>query len=352
MERKLASIRKIDKLEPIEGADRIELAHVGGWKVVVAKNVGHSEGDFVVYCEVDSFLPIEDQYEFLRKSSYKKMGDGTEGFRLKTIKLRGQISQGLIIPMEDVKHKFDFGNENFSETIRGLEGQDVSEILGITKYEPPVPAQLQGVKKGTFPSHLFPKTNEERVQNLTKEFSQWVKDQHQHQFYITEKLDGTSFSCYINNGEFGICSRNMELKENENNTYWRVAKEMGIEEKLRSRDRNLALQGELIGENIQGNSYQIKGQTIKFFTAYGIDTQEKLGYEEFHELMEFLDLQSIPVPAVPGVTLPDNVDDMLKLAEGKSELNGNTEREGIVVRDKTNNISFKVISNKFLLKNG
>ena len=96
--RKLASIQKIREIKPIEGADAIELAIVNNWQVVVAKNVGHKVGDFVVYCEIDSFLPIREEFEFLRKTSYKKMGD-QEGFRLKTIKLRGQVSQGLILPI-------------------------------------------------------------------------------------------------------------------------------------------------------------------------------------------------------------------------------------------------------------
>jgi len=101
MERKLASIRQISEIRPIEGADAIELAIVDGWNVVVAKNVNHKVDDYVVYCEIDSFLPIKPEFEFLRKSSYKKMGD-QEGFRLKTIKLRGQISQGLILPLDEV----------------------------------------------------------------------------------------------------------------------------------------------------------------------------------------------------------------------------------------------------------
>jgi RNA ligase (TIGR02306 family) len=103
MERKLATIRKITDITPIEGADKIELATVGGWKVVVAKDAGHKVGDLVVYCEIDSFLPIRDEFEFLRKSSYKKMSDGTEGFRLKTSKLRGQISNGLILPLSTLE---------------------------------------------------------------------------------------------------------------------------------------------------------------------------------------------------------------------------------------------------------
>jgi RNA ligase (TIGR02306 family) len=150
MERKLASIQVIREILPIEGADAIELAVVNGWKVVVAKNVGHSVGDWVVYCEIDSFLPIREEFEFLRKSSYKKMGD-QEGFRLRTIKLRGQLSQGLILPISI------FGD--FSWT--AYEGMDVTEKLGIVKYEPPIPAELAGKVKGQFPSFLR-KTDEER----------------------------------------------------------------------------------------------------------------------------------------------------------------------------------------------
>jgi RNA ligase (TIGR02306 family) len=128
MERKLATIRKISIIEPIEGADKIELATVDGWKVIVAKNVGHKVGDLVVYCEIDSFLPIRDEFEFLRKSSYKKMSDGSEGFRLKTIRLRGQLSQGLLLPIS-VLDEYKY---------LPLEGDDVTEILGIIKYEPPI----------------------------------------------------------------------------------------------------------------------------------------------------------------------------------------------------------------------
>ena len=99
MERKLATLRKISEIKPIEGADAIELAVIDGWNVVTAKAVGHKVGDLVIYCEIDSFLPIEPEFEFLRKSSFKKMGDGTEGFRLRTRKLRNQVSQGVILPL-------------------------------------------------------------------------------------------------------------------------------------------------------------------------------------------------------------------------------------------------------------
>lgn len=342
--RKLASIKKIDKLEPIEGADRIELAHVGGWKVVVAKDVGHQQGDMVVYCEIDSFLPIEPEFEFLRKSSYKKLVDGTEGFRLKTIRLRGQVSQGLIIPAKDVHEIIHRSIPNLNLGL--YEGLDVTEMLGITKYEPPVPANLAGTAKGNFPSFLQ-KTDEERIQNLTKEYEEWKSEDHN--FYVTEKLDGSSATFYYRDGEFGICSRNLELIENEDNTFWKVARELKLEEKLRFYDKNICLQGELIGEGIQKNRYKIKGHTVRFFNVFDIDKYEKVNFDRFNQVIQDLNLQTVPITAVPGFRLPSSIDNLLKLAERKSDMNDKAEREGIVIRSKDNKISFKVISNKFLL---
>jgi RNA ligase (TIGR02306 family) len=334
MERKLATIRVISDIRPIEGADMIELATVGGWNIVVAKNVGHKVGDHVVYCEIDSFLPIKEEFEFLRKSSYKKMGD-QEGFRLKTIKLRGQVSQGLILPMSV------FGD--FSWT--AYEGLDVTNRLGIVKYEPPIPAELSGKIKGGFPSFLH-KTDEERVQNLVKEYGEY-KFTSTHQFYMTEKLDGSSATFYMNEGEFGVCSRNLELLETEGNTFWKVARELDLENKLKDKG-NICLQGELIGEGIQGNPYKIKGQNVHFFNAFDIDKQTRLGINEFLVLLDDMELVSVPILDV-AMLLPDTVTGMLELAEGKSRLNDKTEREGVVVRSLDNTISFKAISNKFLL---
>lgn len=342
MERKLASVRQIADIQLIEGADMIELATVDGWKVVVAKNVGHKVGNYVVYCEVDSFLPIKPEFEFLRKSSYKKMGD-QEGFRLKTIKLRGQISQGLILPLDEV---IPFPNNlDYMEV-----GKDVTELLGIVKYEPPVPAELAGKVKGLFPSFI-PKTDEERVQNLVSEYENW-KTQSQHLFYVTEKLDGSSATFYYKDGVFGVCSRNLELLETEGNTFWKVARDLDLENKLKRYGKNIALQGELIGEGIQGNPYKIKGHAVKIFTGYDIDKQKRIQFIELALIAHELCLEHVPVLNQEfGFVLPDTVEDMLKYAEGKSVLNPDTEREGVVVRSMDGKISFKAISNKFLLKN-
>ena len=346
MERKLATIRKIKEINPIEGADAIELAVVDGWQVVVAKNVGHQVGDLVVYCEIDSFLPIEPEFEFLRKSSYKKMGD-QEGFRLKTIKLRGQISQGLILPYSVIPIA------QFATAADLPEGMDVSEMLGIVKYEPPIPAQLAGRVKGSFPSFLR-KTDEERIQNLEKEYTEWTLSS-KHQFYATEKLDGSSFTCYIKNGEFGVCSRNMDLLETEDNTFWAVARSLDLENKLKSLGKNICFQGEMVGSGIQGNHYNMKDQTVFFYNIFLIDEREYVGYDEFRNMLFDLDLACVPVLSYPfnfpadSVAALPTVSALLRSAEGKSVLNDKVEREGLVIRSMDRTISFKAISNKFLL---
>ena len=333
--RKLATIRKIKDILPIPGADLIELAIVDGWSVVVAKEVGHKVGNYVVYCEIDSFLPIREEFEFLRKSSYKKLSDGTEGFRLKTIRLRGQLSQGLLLPMSV------FASYPSNPT----EGDDVTEALGIIKYEPPMPAELAGKVKGNFPGFLR-KTDEERIQNLVKEYETYKE--YELGFYATEKLDGSSATFYLRDGEFGVCSRNLNLLETEGNTFWKVARELQLEEKLTDYGRNLALQGELIGEGIQGNPYKIKGHTVRFFNIFDIDTQEFYGLPMFLTTMEHtLGLETVPM--LGGFELPETIEEVLKIAEAKSVLNPDFNREGIVIRSMDRKISFKAISNLFLL---
>ena len=340
MERKLASVRKIIDLSPIEGADKIELATIDGWKVVVAKDVNHKVGDLIVYCEVDSFLPVREEFEFLRKTSFKKMGE-QEGFRLKTIRLRGQISQGLIVPL-DVLLKHGVSSDDV------FEGLDVTGTLGVVKYEPPIPAELSGKAKGLFPSFIR-KTDEERIQNLASDYEKFrAKNKLGGKFYVTEKLDGSSSTFYVKDEVFSVCSRNLELIETEGNTFWKVARELDIESKLRTLGFNVCLQGELIGEGIQGNPYKLKGQTVRFFNGFNIDTQENIPFLEFVELTQKLGLKTVPILEF-DFDLPNSIDNMLEYAESPSSLNTNFSREGVVVRSYDRTISFKSISNKFLL---
>jgi RNA ligase (TIGR02306 family) len=171
-----------------------------------------------------------------------------------------------------------------------------------------------------------------------------------HTYYVTEKLDGSSATFYFNNGEFGVCSRNLELLETEGNTFWKVARELDLENKMREYSINLSVQGELIGEGIQGNPYKIKGQTVRFFNLFDIDVQMYSSLPVFKETMRVLRLETVPVLDT-HFHLPDTIDELLLIADDKSELNPNFDREGIVIRSLDRKISFKVISNKFLLKN-
>jgi RNA ligase (TIGR02306 family) len=357
MERKLASIQRVRAIKPIEGADAIEIVQINSWNVV-AKKGEFTEGDLCVYFEIDSFLPMEKEFEFLRKSSYKKMGD-LEGFRLKTIRLRGQVSQGLCLPLsvleKDDEMKIGISKQPWGDQLQLgpydnaiviEEGADVTEYMCVLKYEPPIPAELAGKVKGMFPSFIH-KTDEERVQNLTDHYESW-KDQ---AFYVTEKLDGSSATFYLKDGEFGACSRNLELLETDENTFWKVAREMELKSKLESVGYNICIQGELVGEGIQKNPYKLRGQAVYFFNAFNIDTQEYLGFEEFTKLILGLGLPIVPIVETE-FTLPNTIDQLLEYSDAKSTLNPNFDREGVVIRSHDRKISFKAISNKFLLNGG
>ena len=340
--RKLATIRKIDALRPIPDADAIECAVVGGWTAVV-KRGEFKAGDFAVYCEIDSWIPHE-LAPFLSKGKEPRVFDGIAGERLRTMKLRGQLSQGLLLPLSTLT----------MVELELFEGLDVSYPLGIVKYEAPIPAQLAGEVKGMFPGWIQ-KTDQERVQNLTEEFDHWLKEQHA--WEVTEKLDGSSMTVYLRDGEFGVCSRNLELKPSETNSLWKVAIRNDLELKLRRANRNLALQGELIGEGIQGNPYKQKAQEFFLFDIYDIDTSKYLTPAERNAFVEEHNIKHVPVIAF-GAELWDtlginSIDGILKFAEGKSVMGMiGCEREGLVFKSKAMQCSFKAISNKFLLKGG
>ena len=342
--RKLATIRKIDALRPIPDADAIECAVIGGWTAVVKKGEFEA-GDLAVYCEIDSWIP-HALAPFLSKGKEPRVFDGIAGERLRTMKLRGQLSQGLLLPFAIMKPFFD--------DILFTEGVDVSELLGIVKYEAPIPAQLAGEVKGMFPGWIQ-KTDQERIQNLKEELDYWLREQHV--WEVTEKLDGSSMTVFLRDGEFGVCSRNLELKPSESNSLWKVAVRNDLELKLRRANRNLALQGELIGEGIQGNPYKQKGQEFFLFDIYDIDTSKYLTPAERNAFVEEHDIKHVPVLAF-GAELWDtlginSIDGILKFAEGKSVMGMiGCEREGLVFKSKAMQCSFKAISNKFLLKGG
>jgi RNA ligase (TIGR02306 family) len=204
---------------------------------------------------------------------------------------------------------------------------------------------LAGKVKGNFPSFI-PKTDEERIQNLTKEFEEWKKSNID--FYVTEKLDGSSATYYYKDGVFGVCSRNLELLETEGNTFWKVARDLDLENKMKSLGYNVSFQGELVGEGIQGNPYRIKGQKVFFFNLFNIDKHEYANLTEFVNTIHGLSLDTVP-KIETNFKLPDTIEDLLLYSDDKSYHNSNFDREGVVIRNLDRKISFKVISNKFLL---
>ena len=336
--RKMATIRKIDALRPIEGADAIECAIVGGWTCVVKKGE-YVAGDLAVYCEIDSFIPTAIAPFLTKPGHYAKTFEGVEGERLRTVKLRGQLSQGLLLPMHVLTN---YGADLF-------EGYDVSEVLGITKYEAPIPAELAGEVKGMFPS-MIPKTDQERIQNLSAELEQWKTENLT--WEVTEKLDGSSMTVYVMDGDVGVCSRNLDLKRNPDNSLWRAALKHDLEEKLKIGGRNLAVQGELIGNGIQGNKYKMRDQDFYVYDIYDINTGRYYSPAERKAFVEVFKLNHCPV-LHRATELLISVDSLLALAEGKSVMGTiGCEREGLVYKCNEKQVSFKAISNKFLLKGG
>ena len=326
--RQLASIQRIKALESIENADAILKATVLGWQLVVKKG-DFEVGDLCVYCEIDSLMPNRPEFEFLKP----------RGMRIRTVRLRGQISQGICFPLSILP-------KNAPNT----EGSDVTELLDITKYEPPIPASLAGVMKGGFPSFI-PKTDETRVQVLEDLLDKYKGEK----CFVTEKLDGSSATYYVKNREFGVCSRNLELLESADNTYWKLARELDIENKLKSLNGNFAIQGELIGEGVQGNKYALKGQKLFFFNVFNIDSYQYLGFEDFKNTLEMLNFDSVPI-LEKGYLLENDVPKLVEKALGKSVLKGDVHREGIVIRllneanESIGRVSFKSINPEFLLK--
>jgi RNA ligase (TIGR02306 family) len=329
--RSLAHIERILEINEHDNADSLELITVLGWQVV-AKKGEFQVGDLVVYCEIDSILPPKPEFEFLANKKY----------RIKTIRLRGEISQGICFPLTILP------TGSFVD-----EGADVTKDLQIEKFEPSIPACLSGKIKGHRPDWI-PKTDEERVQNIPEILEEYKGKR----FYVSEKCDGSSCSIGIKDGEFVVCSRKLNLIESESNTFWQVVRQFDIEKKLRSLGKNIVIQGELIGNGIQKNKYKLKEHDIYFFNARNVDKYEYYDYKEFVEIIESLGLKTVPI-IDDNFILNHSVDQLLKYADGESKIYDLGLREGVVLRPLIEQhhkglgrLSFKAISNEFLLKHG
>lgn len=345
--RKLASIQKIMDLKPIEGADRIETATVLGWRVVVKKGE-FTVGDSCVFFEIDSILPHANP-------AFGFLGDKK---RLKTIRLRGQLSQGLALTLPMV-----FEHTGTPDDV--AEGVDVTEFLNVQKYNPAENKPFRGAKgetKGSFPSFL-PKTDEQRVQSVPRVLEEMIRVP----IFATVKLDGTSFTAYKYNGEFGVCSRNNAVNyEMAINLYAEAAEKYDLENVLPD---GYAIQAELVGPRIQGNKLALDERRLYVFNVYNIEERRFLSYDDFTAFCVKIGMQTVPIVFANAVrnTLI-TIDILLGEATGKYAQShsypefsqSSWEREGIVIRPMnemysealSGRFSFKVVNNDFLERGG
>jgi RNA ligase (TIGR02306 family) len=337
MIRKLASIQRVEEIQPIEGADNIEKIRIQGWWCV-SKKGEFKISDLCLYLEIDSLLPNIPQFSFLSKGNTLKKsiienGKEVEGFRLKTVKLRGQLSQGLALPLS-----------SFPEINTQKIGTDVTQQLGVYKYDPPIPVYLSGEIKGAFPG-IIPKTDEERVQNCTDLLEKYKGQR----FYLSSKVDGTS-STFYKHGEFGVCGHNVEFKENDKTVFWRLVKQYDLKNKFPD---GFAIQAETAGEGIQGNRLKLKGIDLYVFYVFDIKKWQYLKLDDMKLFVKELGLKTVPI-LDENFILNHTCDEILKMADKFSPLNLQCLQEGIVFRlyDSLEKISFKAISNEYLLKWG
>ena len=346
MSRKLASIQRIWKIEPIEGADRIELAYVLGWQCVVNKGQFRPM-DLAVYFEIDSFLPIRPEFEFMRATSYKNTELMGEGFRLKTLRFRGQVSQGLLLPIPE-----------FPEIPADAEaGTDVSEILGVRKWEVEERATTGGTVIGELP-RTVPHTDETRVQaepELIGEFAGL-------DYYISTKMDGSSHSIGADEEGFHVTGHNYEYKDDGSSDFYELVKARGYREKIeafRAKEGldSFIVQGEFCAPGIQQNRLKLKAPEWYVFTV--IENGKRTGLDRMLEICSQLGFNTVPIEET-GTDLPSKyptVAALLERADGNYPNGG--KKEGIVIRPVTpvyskklcTWLSMKVVSNKYLLKN-
>ena len=337
--RQLVTVRTIAELRPIPDADVIECAMVDGWPVVVKKGE-FQVGDRGVSFEIDSFLPASDErFSFLLKN--KTTWNEKEGMRLRTVKLRGQVSQGLILPVAAF-------NEEILQAINTY--QSVEEILGVEKYEPPIPTNLAGEVEGALPSYIR-KTDEERVQNLPTVLTDYVADM----FEVTIKLDGTSMTVFHKDGLTGVGGKNWWFKVTNENSLCQTAKRTGLLAFLENCGRNIAVQGELMGPSIQSNKEKLKAHTFFMFNVWDIDAYRYYSMSERMALFDEMRNNGVSIEHVPvldtqfSLSQFNSIDDVVAFADGPS-YNPTVKREGVVFKQVNGDFSFKAISNAWLLK--
>lgn len=357
--RKLVTVRKIDNILPIQNADAIEQLGIDGWNVVAQKGL-HTVGDTVVYFEIDSFLPIEDE----RFSTFMKFGintfEGKQGHRVKTKRLRGVYSQGIVIPVSE-----------FPEIVEPQADTDYAELIGVVKYEKQEVTGYSGDAKGTFPWFLR-KSDQDRIQNVYGRLQQYSDSE----FVGTLKMDGSSITVfavdktkYVPDSEdvvgvdiaIGYCSRNQQLKMpdteldgwlEQSGKFYQGAYNSNLfikaAELCAATGKSLAIQGELVGAGIQGNFEKFEKYQVFAYNIFDVDAGEFVDYKTFLEYAKMVDLQIVPEVYPAQNILEKSVADIVQMADGKGLLANY--REGVVWKQLNGNVQFKAISNKYLEK--
>jgi len=328
--RKLASIRIIEDVNPIAKVDFIERVRIGGWRCVVKKGE-FKIGDKCVYFEIDSLLPIREPFLFLEKTCAKAKciyeGQEVEGLRLRTMTFRGQVSQGLALPLSMFP--------GITDTV----GEDVTKTLNVAKYELILTKDMADDIAGCFPGYIS-KTDEERIQNLTS-----ILDEYRGRvFYESEKVDGTSSTFAKYDNEFDAYQKAVRLKRNSDNVYWKIVRKYNLLEKL---PNNFAIQGEVVGPGVEGK-LGLSDTECFVFGVFDINTAMLLGLDDMCHFVKDLGMKTVPI-IDENFILNHTCDQLLELVERKSLINPKINAEGAVfrLRDSIEKISFKVISNKY-----
>ena len=376
LDRKLVTLRKVAEIRPIPNADFLELAIVDGWQCVVKKGE-FQVGDNGVYFEIDSFIPIGNPwFEFLRKDAIT--WNNTLGVRIRTRKLRGQLSQGLLLKPYSTSLPLKKG-----ETLN-----DLTDHFKVQKWERDIPAQVMrketwfdsvvrffipkryrpavfnyiysgwltrkpGPRNSSFPSFI-PKTDQERIQNVINDVLA------SHDIYeVTTKMNGSSMTVYVKDGKFGHCSRNVKLGIEDGSNFSKVVKKYNLHETLlqvyEDVGFNFAIQGEMCGPGVQGNYEMLEDHDFFVFAVFDIDAQKYLLPDMKTTFVHALREHGLVLKSVPNCGLKSskqflNVDDFLQYAEGKGLNCPN--REGVVFNSLNSQKSFKVVANSYLLKGG
>ena len=334
--RKLVSIRKIDDVQAISGADDVVKVRIGGWWCVTSKNYNLKPKDLCYFFEIDCLIPVEDRFSFLAKNcailETNVGGSVYKGYRLRTKSFRGVTSQGLVLPLSFALFE-----------IKLSEGDDLTSLFRVVKYERILTEGMGKDIVGDFPGYM-PKTEEERIQNLIE----YLDKYRGLMFYGSEKIDGCSstFSRYEN--EFDVYQKTVQLRRLSNNPYWAIAKKYKLSEKI---SNNFAVQAEIVGPGID-NALELSELDAFVFSVFDIQKAQYLSLEDMLKFSSEIGMKTVPI-IYPEIILNHTCDQLLVMANRKSALNPKKSAEGLVFRMKSTieKVSFKVISNHYLEKN-